>query len=63
MSTHNMFLWRTKKNIHLVPSLIWRYGSDFRVYHINPKYTDTLTPYHTYPKFKEIPLPFDNSRN
>ena len=27
MSFHNMFSWRNKKNINLIPALIWTYGA------------------------------------
>ena len=57
MSTHLLMCFCGEiKNIHLVPSPIWSYGPVFRVYHINPKYTDILTPCQTYPKFEEVPL-------
>ena len=29
LTTHNMFLWRNKKNIYLIPPLVWSHEFGF----------------------------------
>ena len=41
MSNHNIFLWRNKENICLIPTLIQIYD------HIYPKYWNILIPCYT----------------